>query len=69
VKTWRDWAEEHWAGVATALSIGAALTLAAILALGFNVVTTRFDGKRRDTARPATPVSDARPLVPGTAAS
>ena len=41
MKIWREWAEEHWAGVGTGLSIGAALTIAVILAVAFNVVTTR----------------------------
>jgi hypothetical protein len=67
--TWRDWAEEHWASVATAVSICAALTLAAILALAFNVITTRFDGKARRTALPVSPANGARPLVAKTPTS
>ena len=67
--TWRDWAEEHWAGLATAASICAAVTMATILALTFTVVTTRFDGKRRETARPASPANGARPLVAKTPTS
>jgi hypothetical protein len=42
VGIWRDWAEEHWAGVATAVSITGALALAVVLALAFNVITTRL---------------------------
>jgi hypothetical protein len=54
-RAWRDWAEEHWEAVGMALSISCALTTAAILALAFNVITTRLDGEHRDTAQ----VSDA----------
>jgi hypothetical protein len=42
VGIWRDWAEEHWAGVATVVSIGGALAIAVVLALAFNVITTRL---------------------------
>ena len=54
--TWRDWAEENWEVVATVLSISCALTTAAILVVGFNVIATRLDGEHRDTV----PVSDGR---------
>ena len=57
---WRDWAEEHWEAVGMALSISCALTTAAILALVFNVITTRLDDEHRDAAQ----VSDA-PLQVG----
>jgi len=60
VGAWRDWAEEHWEAVGMALSISCALTTAAILALAFNVITTRLDSEHRDAAH----VSDA-PLQVG----
>jgi hypothetical protein len=41
VKIWRDWAEEHWMAVGMVLSVGGALAIAVILAMAFNVITTR----------------------------
>ena len=49
MSVWRDWAEENWEVVATALSICCALTTAVILVVGFNVIATQLDGDHRDT--------------------
>jgi hypothetical protein len=37
----RDWFEDHWMTVGIVVSIGGALTVSIILALIFNIVTTR----------------------------
>ena len=59
----REWAEEHWAGVGLAVSIAGALTISLMLAVVFNVVTTRLEGLHRDTVNAASPVSNARSQV------
>jgi hypothetical protein len=38
-----DWAEDHWEAVGMTASLLAALVLATILAVGFNVVSTQLD--------------------------
>jgi hypothetical protein len=38
-----DWAEEHWEAVAVMVSLLCALSLAALLAVTFNVVSTKLD--------------------------
>lgn len=63
MRVWRDWAEEHWEAVAMAFSIASALMVAVILAMTFNVITTRLDGLHRDAANAVPPVSDARSRV------
>ena len=58
MSVWRDWIEEHWAGLGTVASIVGALAVAAILALAFNVITTH--GQRRSpllTDRPTQTMS------------
>jgi len=63
VRFWREWVEEHWAGVGLAVSLAGALTVAVILALAFNVIATRLDGAHRDTAGAGPPMSDARSRI------
>ena len=41
LRAFRDWLEEHWMTVGLVVSIGGALTVSVILALIFNVLTTR----------------------------
>jgi hypothetical protein len=38
----REWAEEHWAGVAVTVSIASAIAVSAILIVCFNVLMTRL---------------------------
>ena len=59
----REWAEEHWVGVGLAVSIAGALTISLILAVAFNVITTRLEGLHRDAVHAAPPVSNARSRV------
>jgi hypothetical protein len=64
VRGWSDWAEERWDVLAMAAAFACAVTVGSILALAFNVITTRIDHPHVDTADVAAmPVSDARPLV------
>ena len=58
MRFWREWVEEHWAGVGLAVSLAGALTVAVILALAFNVIATRLDGANRDTASAGPPTSN-----------
>lgn len=60
---WRGWAEEHWAGVWMGMSIAGALTLSIVLAIAFNVITTRLEGLHRDAIHAAPPVGNARSRV------
>jgi hypothetical protein len=60
VRGWRDWAEEHWATVGIVASIAGALTFSVILAVVFNVITTRLDGLHSGAATTAPPTSNVR---------
>jgi len=55
VRGWRDWAEEHWATVGIVASIAGALTFSVILAVVFNVITTRLDGLHSGAATARNP--------------
>lgn len=42
MKVVQEWAEEHWAGVALAVSVVGAIALACIAIVVFNVLSTRL---------------------------
>jgi hypothetical protein len=41
MKAVQEWAEEHWGGVALAVSIAGAVAVAVVLIVIFNVLSTR----------------------------
>jgi hypothetical protein len=42
----REWAEEHWEAVCVTTAILSSISVAAILAVGFNVMSTQLAGFR-----------------------
>ncbi len=66
MRTLRDWAEDHWAGLGVTISIAGALTLAVVIAVVFNVVATHAERTHHDSAQLAPPFADAlTPLTRG----
>jgi hypothetical protein len=41
MKMWREWVEEHWAGLGVGVSVASALTISILLSVAFNVFATR----------------------------
>ena len=49
MKVYREWAEEHWEAVGMMASMFCALTLATMLAVSFNVISTQLDRPHQES--------------------
>jgi hypothetical protein len=60
VRVWRNWAEEHWEAVGMAASIAGALVFSVVLAVAFNVISTRIDDLWHEVVNVKTPVNQTQ---------